>query len=218
MQEVRAGIGRCPGCEHEKSVDAFPNDRTKANGRATLCRVCDNAKAKAYYHRHRGPRLKAIRDAKPNTRRCKCGDLTITSGHRYCEVCRSRILEQQRVRHRTYLRKWRQGRPRPEQESAAARGYGYAHQQIRKVVAPWVSLGLMSCARCGESISPIEPWHLDHTDDRASYLGASHQRCNCATTKPSQKRRRLATTEVDPLPLIAEVYGHHEEPSLQYAA
>ncbi len=34
------------------------------------------------------------------------------------------------------------------------------------------------CARCGELIEAGEAFDLDHTDDRAGYLGASHQACN----------------------------------------
>jgi hypothetical protein len=38
--------------------------------------------------------------------------------------------------------------------------------------------GMVKCARCPEFINPLEPWHLDHTDDRTGYLGASHAACN----------------------------------------
>ena len=36
----------------------------------------------------------------------------------------------------------------------------------------------VACARCGELIAPSERWHLDHADDRNSYLGPSHAKCN----------------------------------------
>lgn len=57
-------------------------------------------------------------------------------------------------------------------------GYGWAHRLERRRWIPKVAKGDIDCARCGERISPLEPWHLDHTDDRTGYLGPSHVRCN----------------------------------------
>jgi hypothetical protein len=37
---------------------------------------------------------------------------------------------------------------------------------------------MVTCARCGEPIEPGDAFDLDHTDDRAGYLGASYQACN----------------------------------------
>jgi hypothetical protein len=62
------------------------------------------------------------------------------------------------------------------------RGYGRAHELLRARWVPKVAAGKVNCARCGERISPLEPWHLDHTDDRAGYLGPSHVRCNVGHT------------------------------------
>ena len=58
------------------------------------------------------------------------------------------------------------------------RGYGTKHQRIRAWWEPRVASGKVNCARCGERISPLEQWHLDHTDDRTGYLGPSHVACN----------------------------------------
>jgi hypothetical protein len=60
----------------------------------------------------------------------------------------------------------------------SARGYGFRHQRLRARWAPKVAGGKVNCARCGERISPLEVWHLDHTDDRTGYLGPSHEACN----------------------------------------
>ncbi len=54
--------------------------------------------------------------------------------------------------------------------------YGGEHQAVRRAVAPY-AVGSV-CVRCGRSIELDEPWDLDHSDDRAGYLGASHRRCN----------------------------------------
>jgi hypothetical protein len=59
-----------------------------------------------------------------------------------------------------------------------ARGYGVAHEKLRAHWAPIVARGTELCARCGERISPLQAWHLDHTDDRQGYLGPSHASCN----------------------------------------
>jgi hypothetical protein len=58
------------------------------------------------------------------------------------------------------------------------RGYNVAHERLRAKWSRKVATGLVACARCAERISPLEPWHLDHTDDRTGYLGPSHVACN----------------------------------------
>jgi hypothetical protein len=57
-------------------------------------------------------------------------------------------------------------------------GWGNAHQRRRAAIAPTVNAGRATCARCGEPIHAGEEWHLDHSDDRAGYLGVSHAYCN----------------------------------------
>lgn len=64
--------------------------------------------------------------------------------------------------------------------------YGYAHQKLRKELAPTVAAGLAVCARCGEPIHPDEPWDLDHADDGVTYLGVSHAAHNRATSRPAE--------------------------------
>ena len=56
--------------------------------------------------------------------------------------------------------------------------YGHAHRKLRARWAPRVARGDVPCARCGNLILPGEAWHLDHDDDRSSYLGPSHADCN----------------------------------------
>lgn len=58
------------------------------------------------------------------------------------------------------------------------RGYGYPHQLARRRMARVVDAGLAVCSRCGHPIVPGADWHLDHSDDRADYLGAAHALCN----------------------------------------
>jgi hypothetical protein len=62
--------------------------------------------------------------------------------------------------------------------SRQQRGYDREHTRLRARWKPKVDAGLVDCARCGTRIWLGQPWALDHTDDRAGYLGPSHKRCN----------------------------------------
>lgn len=59
-----------------------------------------------------------------------------------------------------------------------ARGYDATHDRLRAQWEPKVATGTVKCARCHKPILPGRAWHLDHTDDRTTYLGPSHQHCN----------------------------------------
>lgn len=81
--------------------------------------------------------------------------------------------------------------------STTARGYGWAHQQLRAWWAREIKrLGYVPCARCGEPIHDGDAWDLGHTDDRTAYTGPEHQRCNRADGgrrrhRPRGLRRRV---------------------------
>jgi hypothetical protein len=108
---------------------------------------------------------------------CACGRPKVFHS-RYCARCQ--VL----ARARRGRRDVRQ-RPSPEQ-----RGYGTAHQKLRKLWARQVERGEVRCARCGGWILPGEPWDLDHSDrDRSVYLGPSHAACNRATSAHRAARR-----------------------------
>lgn len=63
--------------------------------------------------------------------------------------------------------------------SSTARGYGQQHREAR---ARWLAelnrLGSLPCTRCPRPVLPGQAVHLDHTDDRGSYIGLAHARCN----------------------------------------
>jgi hypothetical protein len=63
-------------------------------------------------------------------------------------------------------------------KSTSARGYGDQDQRLRQRIARSVAAGHAICQRCGKTITSSDPCDLDHADDRASYLGPSHRRCN----------------------------------------
>lgn len=61
---------------------------------------------------------------------------------------------------------------------STARGYGTQHQKLRKLWQDRLLTGPVTCSRCREPIRANDAWDLDHTDNRTSYLGPSHARCN----------------------------------------
>ncbi|KIC66310.1 hypothetical protein RM50_12310 [Pseudarthrobacter phenanthrenivorans] len=62
--------------------------------------------------------------------------------------------------------------------TSTQRGYGTHHINARAALAPQVATGTVPCVRCGQLIAAGDPWHLDHNDQRTSYLGPSHAHCN----------------------------------------
>lgn len=67
----------------------------------------------------------------------------------------------------------------PPTKTTTQRGYGHRHQKLR---LRWKRLlnqqGQLPCTRCPNLVHPTDDWELDHTDDRDSYLGIAHKRCN----------------------------------------
>lgn len=71
--------------------------------------------------------------------------------------------------------------------------YGAQHQKLRRAIAQQVAAGGVLCVRCGESISPLEGFDLDHADNGNGYLGAAHISCN----RGHKKSRRLEKTRLN---------------------
>lgn len=66
----------------------------------------------------------------------------------------------------------------PSKGTTPQKGYGYQHQKLRAQWEPRVQAGTVNCARCTHPILPGQPWQLGHADDRRSYNGPEHARCN----------------------------------------
>lgn len=73
--------------------------------------------------------------------------------------------------------------------------YGSQHQKLRRAMAQEVAAGGVLCVRCGESISPLEGFDLDHADNGNGYLGAAHISCNRGHL--SIKRRERVRLDLD---------------------
>jgi hypothetical protein len=58
--------------------------------------------------------------------------------------------------------------------------YGVAHRRRRRQFARQVEAGEAFCNRCGEPISPDEPWDLDHDDVNPRIELPAHVACNRA--------------------------------------
>jgi hypothetical protein len=87
----------------------------------------------------------------------------------------------ERVVGRTYCPEHRAERDR--RANTTQRGYGAEHQALRATWAPIVEAGGVQCWRCHEEIAPGSPWDLGHSDDdRGTYRGPEHRRCNRATS------------------------------------
>lgn len=80
--------------------------------------------------------------------------------------------------------------------SQRSRGYGVAHQTVRRKLAPFVEAGLAHCVRCGELIPAGSAWDLGRDDfDRRLYTGRQRRRCNrSAAGKKSAELQRCKTS------------------------
>ena len=62
------------------------------------------------------------------------------------------------------------------------RGYGTEHRRLRAQWKARIDAGLQpACTRCPNPILPGQPFELDHSDDRTTWLGPAHQHCNSST-------------------------------------
>ena len=83
----------------------------------------------------------------------------------------------------------------------------------RKALVPFVASGAARCSRCGLPIAAGEEWHLDHSDDRRSYLGPSHAACNLRAASAKAHALRQRPQRLSPMEaaeLAAVEYGRRE--------
>ena len=160
---------------------------TGSDYRARFCPVHRGRRLRGEPYKPSGPHQKTQPRQVHSVKPCrKCG--VLVPAHRwYCDACRPQ------KNHR-----WNHNHPRPD---AAKRGYGSEHARLRRQWKLKVDRGEVHCARCGQWIEPGSPWHLDHTEDRSTYLGPSHAKCNLSAAaykgiaikgkgSPNRQRRR----------------------------
>jgi len=51
----------CPKCKRPQPAENFAVDRSKASGRKSHCKDCDNDKSRAYYRDHREQKLQTVK-------------------------------------------------------------------------------------------------------------------------------------------------------------
>ena len=78
--------------------------------------------------------------------------------------------------------------------------YSGRHQATRRALLP-DAYG-RPCPRCGLPLLPGQDLDLDHTDDRAGYLGFSHAKCNRAAG--ARKGNALRRARADRRTIVAE--------------
>jgi len=66
--------------------------------------------------------------------------------------------------------------------TTSQRGYGTAHQKLRRTWLHRISTENIHCSRCDKPINPNDNWDLDHTNDRTGYNGPAHAHCNRGAT------------------------------------
>ena len=94
--------------------------------------------------------------------------------------------------------------------SAAARGYGWQHQQERERWRPVVEAGNAVCAericisQTGRRIRPGTPWDMAHDRTTGAYLGPAHQGCNRreGAVHGNRNRNRGRRNRQTPAPVI----------------
>ena len=82
-----SGLAACSRCGETKPVEAFYADRSRAQGRKSICKPCDLEKARDYYAAHAGVRAERWA-ALAKQRLCvRCGLPAASQRHRYCARC-----------------------------------------------------------------------------------------------------------------------------------
>lgn len=113
---------------------------------------------------------------------------------------------------------------RPARQTTTQRGYGTAHQKLRRDVAKIVDAGGAICWRCGRLIVPGEPWDLGHRDDvpgakiRGIYAGPEHR--SCSRSAGAWKKRGVLNPQMPsprnrPRPAALNFFGSPDEPGTQ---
>lgn len=215
----RAVRTSCSKCQRELDASEFARDASKASGRKSYCKTCDNAKAKTYYRSRLAP---AKRDDLP-IHLCECGCIVL-GAQRRCTPCahfsimlkRGRDAEQYRRRSDEYFAKKRERaalKLRPcatcDQQWECTEATWYARDKQCHTCKPitrtayepptWIATTLTSCRWCDTTFMGAGSYCSDQCRsdvkrhmDKVYNKGKTKTdpRCECGAPLPSTKRRK----------------------------
>lgn len=125
-------------------------------------------------------------DTKHHTRHQRLEDFTVSLRRCAWHNCPQLVPQGQRFCH-AHAHAYNQQRG-----SSTARGYDAAHRHLRRAWEARLATGETHiCAKCGQPVTATDQWDLGHTDNRQSWTGPEHRRCN----RQDGQRKATASAE-----------------------
>ena len=88
----------CPGCGVRRPLSEWAVDRSKPSGFKSLCKVCDRARARAYYGEHREAVLARVAARRPPAEPRACSECGVELAGRARLTCGSSRCREARFR------------------------------------------------------------------------------------------------------------------------
>jgi hypothetical protein len=129
----------------------------------------------------------------------RCGSPIVLPRHKLCSACRG-------------VRRVHVAKAQPKR-TTTQRGYGAAHQALRKRWDREVQLGGVACGHCHLLIEPGTVWHLGHPADRKDLAPVPwHRLCNLRYAAGVTQMRRKVKAAPQPQPKPRTPWWPKDEP------